>query len=107
MASAAPPPAKREEDAVTDDRHTQTQPRPNLSTEPGEKGQAENSATTTQPSPNLSTENQQHGDARSPSDTLDRGQDQTEGGKDQEDVEDRPYVGSVTPDDYPKDLPDH
>ncbi|MFN6936028.1 MAG: hypothetical protein ACK4NZ_12875 [Tsuneonella sp.] len=32
---------------------------------------------------------------------------QTEGGQSPEDVEDRPMVGSVTPDDYPKDLLDH
>ncbi len=57
-----------------DDAHTQTQPNPNLSTEPGEKGLAPNSATQTQPSPNISTEHQEEGDARSPSDTLDRGQ---------------------------------
>lgn len=56
------------------DAHIETQPRPNLSTEPGRKGVAENSATETQPAPNLSTEHQKEGDARSPSDTLDRGQ---------------------------------
>ena len=92
---------------MTDDRHTDTQPRPNISTEPGTKVDAENSNASTQPSPNLSTEHQKQGDARSPSDTLDRGQDMTEGGQDQEAVEDRPNVGTVTPDDYPKDLPDH
>ncbi|HEV7290421.1 hypothetical protein [Sphingomonas sp.] len=89
-----------------DDTHTKTQSSPNQSTEPGEKGLAPNSETQTQPSPNISTENQKEGDARSPSDTLDRGQ-QTEGGQPPEDVEDRPIVGSVTPDDYPKDQPDH
>lgn len=55
--------------------HTDTQPRANISTEPGAKGRAPNSATQTQPRPNLSTEHQSKGDARSPSDTLDRGQD--------------------------------
>lgn len=66
-------PVEREESPMTgpaDDTHAQTQPRPNLSTEPGAKGFAENGATETQPAPNISTE----GDARSPSDTLDRGQ---------------------------------
>lgn len=91
---------------MTDDTRTQTQPRPNLSTEPGEKGLAPNSATQTQDRPNISTEHQREGDARSPSDTLDRGQ-QTEGGQPRADVEDRPMVGSVDPEDYPKDLPDH
>ncbi len=89
-----------------DDANTRTPPSPNLSTEPGEKGVAPNSVTQTQSSPNISTENQKVGDARSPSDTLDRGQ-QPEGGQPIEDVEDRPMVGSVTPDDYPKDQPDH
>lgn len=56
------------------DEHTETQPRPNLSTEPGRKEVAPNSATQTQGRPNLSTEHQREGDARSPSDTLDRGQ---------------------------------
>ena len=92
---------------MTDDKHTETQPRPNISTEPGTKSVAENSGTSTQPSPNISTENQQQGDARSPSDTLDRGQEQTPGGDGQQAVEDRPNVGTVSPDDYPKDLPDH
>ena len=59
---------------MADDSKTETQPRPNLSTEPGEKALAPNSATQTQPSPNISTEHQREGDARSPSDTLDRGQ---------------------------------
>ncbi len=54
------------------DDQTHTQPRPNLSTEPGEKGDAV--GTGTQPRPNMSTEHQQEGDARHPSDTLDRGQ---------------------------------
>lgn len=53
---------------------TQSQPRPNRSTEPVEKDMAPNSATQTQDRPNLSTEHQREGDARSPSDTLDRGQ---------------------------------
>lgn len=59
---------------MADDTHTETQPRPNLSTEPGEKTRADNAKTETQPAPNLSTEHQKEGDARSPSDTLDRGQ---------------------------------
>jgi hypothetical protein len=59
---------------MSDDTQTKTQSRPNLSTEPGEKGLAPNSATQTQERPNLSTEHQREGDARSPSDTLDRGQ---------------------------------
>jgi len=54
------------------DDQTRTQPRPNLSTEPGEKG--EEGGTSTQPRPNISTEHQQEGDARHPGDTLDRGQ---------------------------------
>lgn len=83
------------------DTINETQPRPNQSTEPGQKGMAENSATTTQPRPNLSTEHQQQGDARSPSDTLDRGQDEADS-RGQQDVEDRPNVGQVGPDDYPQ-----
>ena len=63
--------------------------------------------TETQPKPNISTEHQASGDARRPSDTLDKDQagDQadTPGGNDQEAPEDRPNVGSVTPEDYPKD----
>lgn len=54
--------------------HTETQPNPNISTEPGDKAAAEKPGTETQPNPNLSTEHQKEGDARSPSDTLDRGQ---------------------------------
>lgn len=62
-------------------------------------------------SPNISTEHQQPGDARRPSDTLDKGQPadrpedarDTPGGNDQEAVEDRPNVGTVTPEDYPAD----
>jgi hypothetical protein len=57
------------------DEQTETQPRPNLSTEPRHKDLASNSPTETQATPNLSTEHQREGDARSPSDTLDRGQD--------------------------------
>ena len=60
------------------DERTETQPRPNLSTEPGHKHLAPNSGTQTQPSPNISTEHQEEGDARSPSDTLDRGQDDSD-----------------------------
>ena len=51
----------------------ETQPRPNLSTEPGDKS-ALGEGTRRQPTPNLSTEHQREGDARLPSDTLDRGQ---------------------------------
>ena len=70
--------------------------------------------TETQPDPNISTEHQGDGDARRPSDTLDRGQpnaskspregderDDTPGSLEQEDVEDRPNVGQVSPEDYP------
>lgn len=59
-----------------DDTQTETQPRPNLSTEPGRKDPDPVGGTETQPRPNLSTEHQQEGDARSPSDTLDRGQEE-------------------------------
>jgi hypothetical protein len=62
---------------MTDDTHTESQPRPNLSTEPGEKDQTD-SGTETQPAPNISTEHQREGDARRPSDTLDRGQPEKE-----------------------------
>lgn len=89
------------------DEHTETRPQRNRSTEPGQKSLATNSATQTQDRPNLSTEHQREGDARSPSDTLDRGQEGTPGGQPQEAVEDRPVVGTVEPEDYPKDLPDH
>lgn len=87
--------------------HTETQPRPNGAPAPGHKDLAANSATQTQDRPNLSTEHQHDGDARRPSDTLDRAQGDTPGGKPQEAVEDRPVVGTVKPEDYPKDLPDH
>ena len=53
---------------------------------------------------NISTE-QAKGDARRPQESLDSDQ-QTEGGLDPEDVEDRPSVGTVKPEDYPKDRPD-
>ncbi len=84
------------------DTTNDTQSRPNVSTEPGEKGIAENSATSTQPRPNLSTEHQREGDARSPSDTLDRGQDGDTDVQGQENVEDRPNVSTVDPSDYPE-----
>ena len=77
----------------------------NLSSEPGHKGTAPKSTTEMERSPNISTEHQKEGDARSPSDTLDRGQD-TPGGLPPEDVEDRPNVGQVSPEDYPLDRPD-
>lgn len=55
--------------------------------------------------PNISTEHQNEGDARDPSETLDRNQDRDcdtiPGGLDQEEVEDRPNVGVVEPEDYP------
>lgn len=54
---------------------------------------------------NLSTQHQRVRDAQLPADTLDRDQ-QTEGGLPPEEVEDRPNVGSVSPEDYPKDRPD-
>ena len=58
--------------------------------------------TTTQPAPNLSTEHQDAGDARRPSDTLDRDQTDTPGANAKTPVEDRPNVGTVTPEDYPQ-----
>jgi hypothetical protein len=58
---------------MTNER-TETQPNPNISTEPGHKQVAPDTATQTQPAPNISTEHQKEGDARKPSDTLDRGQ---------------------------------
>ena len=72
---------------------------------------ASHKPTETQPRPNISTEHQQSGDARRPSDTLDKDQpadrpeapNHTPGGNDQEAVEDRSNVGIVTPDDYPAD----
>lgn len=90
---------------MADDTHTETQPSPNLSTEPGKKGMAENAATKTHSTPNISTEHQMEGDARSPSDTLDRGQDHASNSQPVEDVEDRPNVGIVKPEDYPSDRP--
>jgi hypothetical protein len=54
---------------MTDDRVTETQPRPNLSTE--NVAEHDVGGTKTQPSPNISTEHQRPGDARSPSDHLD------------------------------------
>jgi hypothetical protein len=56
------------------DTDNDTQPSPNLSTEPGRKDSDPLGGTETQPRPNLSTEHQREGDARAPSDTLDRGQ---------------------------------
>jgi hypothetical protein len=54
---------------------TQTQPRPNISTEHPQGADAgEYKPTSTQPAPNISTEHQAAGDARRPSDGLDRGQ---------------------------------
>ena len=65
----------------------------------------------TRPDANLSTEHQHEGDARRPSDTLDKDRtadrpeppNHTPGGNDQEAVEDRPNVSTVTPEDYPAD----
>lgn len=59
----------------------------------------------TQPAGNISTEHQEVGDARLPQDTLDRDQ-VPEGGLTPEEVEDRPGVGMVEPEDYPKDRAD-
>lgn len=57
------------------------------------------------PDRNISTEHQKPGDAMLPADTLDREQG-ANGGQEPEDVEDRPSVGTVKPEDYPKDRPD-
>ena len=84
------------------DQQTQTQDRPNISTEPGAKPAAPQGGTDTQPRPNISTEHQHEGCARAPSDTLDRGQPDTADSRGQQDVEDRPNVGAVDPDDYPE-----
>ena len=54
---------------MTDDRVTETQPRPNLSTE--NRPDRDAGPTEAQPAPNLSTEHQKPGDARLPSDKLD------------------------------------
>jgi hypothetical protein len=59
----------------------------------------------THSSENFSTERQKVGDAQLPRDTLDRDQ-EPEGGLEPEDVEDRPSIGSVKPEDYPKNRPD-
>jgi hypothetical protein len=59
---------------MSDDKRTETQPRPDLSTEPGQKGRSPIGGTETQERPDLSTEHQLEGDARDPSDALDRGQ---------------------------------
>jgi hypothetical protein len=59
-------------ETIMSDENTETQPQPNLSTEPGAKPVQD--GTSTQPAPNISTEHQREGDARHPSDTLDRGQ---------------------------------
>lgn len=90
---------------MADDTSTKTQPRPNLSSEPGKKSLAPNTATETQPAPNISTEHQREGDARSPSDTLDRGQNDTSGGQPTEKVEECPNVDTIKPENYPADRP--
>lgn len=71
------------------DQNNETQPRPNPSTEPGEKS-APLEKTSTQTAPNISTEFQREGDARHPSDTLDRGQ-----GKGPDSIEPRHMPGSA------------
>jgi hypothetical protein len=53
---------------MADEHGTETQPRPNLSTE--DKSRDEVGGTRTQPAPNISTEHQQPGDARQPNDKL-------------------------------------
>lgn len=66
---------------MSDERVTETQPRPNLSTEHHPDGEA--GTTETQPAPNISTEHQEPGDARMPSDKLDgpQTQPQDDGGR--------------------------
>ncbi|MCA1200190.1 hypothetical protein K9B35_19655 [Sphingomonas sp. R647] len=59
-----------------------------------------------QSSPKKPTEHAAASDAQNPQHTPDSVP-QSEGVQPPEDVEDRPMVGSVTPDDYPKDMPDH
>lgn len=54
---------------------------------------------------NISAEHQEVGDARLPRDTLDRDQ-EPEGGLEPEEVDDRPSVGTVKPEDYPKERAD-
>jgi hypothetical protein len=51
---------------------TETQPRPNISTEHHAGDDATYKPTETQPAPNISTEHQAPGDARRPGDQLDR-----------------------------------
>ncbi|RYY28429.1 MAG: hypothetical protein EOP62_04350 [Sphingomonadales bacterium] len=53
----------------------------------------------------ISTEHQDADDARRPQDTLDHDQ-QTEGGLEPEAVENRSSVGTVKPEDYPRDRQD-
>lgn len=57
------------------------------------------------PDSNISTEHQKPGDAMRPADTLDRDRGANPG-QEPEDVEDRPSVGTVEPEDYPRDAPD-
>jgi hypothetical protein len=63
---------------MADEQGTETQPRPNISTENVAAGDV--GSTKTQPAPNISTEHQQPGDARSPSDHLDSEQSQQDDG---------------------------
>jgi hypothetical protein len=54
---------------------------------------------------NISSEHQKVGDAEFPKDTPDSDREPV-GGLEPEDVEDRPNVSTVKPEDYPKDQPD-
>jgi hypothetical protein len=61
---------------------TTIQPAPNISTEhPQGGGETPAAPTTTQPAPNISTEHQNEGDTRHPSDGLDRGHPDVDGGR--------------------------
>lgn len=65
---------------MADEKGTETQPRPNISTENHLPGDAP--PTQTQDRPNLSTEHQKPGDARKPDDGLGRDQpEQDDGGR--------------------------
>ncbi len=66
---------------MADEKGTETQPRPNISTENHMPGDAP--PTETQPRPNISTEHQKPGDARKPDDGLgrDQPQQQDDGGR--------------------------
>ena len=77
---------------MADEKGTQTQPRPNISTENHLPGDAP--PTKTQSRPNLSTEHQKPGDARRPRDTLDSENDAAHRAKDFDPAED---VGKAEP----------